>query len=111
MVLAMLDELPQAHEAGPSMPSTLAVAHDTATRDHNLPSRQAEILRRLMEGELNKVIERKLDIAEATIKVHIKAILRKVRAKNRTQAAMWASAHLSAAPDSRNITPDRTGRV
>ena len=47
MVLAMLDELPQAHEAGPSMPSTLAFAHDTAMRDHNLSSREAEILRRL----------------------------------------------------------------
>jgi two-component system, NarL family, nitrate/nitrite response regulator NarL len=43
-----------------------------------------------MLGESNKVIARKLEIAEATVKVHVKAILRKVRVRNRTQAAMWA---------------------
>jgi len=41
------------------------------------------------------VIARKLDVAEATVKVHIKAILRKIRVANRTQAAMWAVNHLS----------------
>jgi len=35
-------------------------------------------------------------VAEATVKVHIKAILRKIRVANRTQAAMWAVNHLSA---------------
>jgi two-component system nitrate/nitrite response regulator NarL len=42
------------------------------------------------------VIARKLDVAEATVKVHIKAILRKIRVANRTQAAMWAVNHLPA---------------
>lgn len=59
-----------------------------------LSVREAEILGCLMEGSSNKVIARKLDVAEATIKVHIKAILRKIGAANRTQAAMWASSHL-----------------
>jgi two-component system, NarL family, nitrate/nitrite response regulator NarL len=59
-----------------------------------LSAREAEILSHLMEGAANKVIARKLDVAEATIKVHIKAILRKIGAANRTQAAMWASTHL-----------------
>jgi two-component system nitrate/nitrite response regulator NarL len=63
-------------------------------RTGKLSPREAEILRHLMEGAANKVIARKLDVAEATIKVHIKAILRKVGAANRTQAAMWASTHL-----------------
>jgi two-component system nitrate/nitrite response regulator NarL len=49
-----------------------------------------------MEGAPNKVIARKLEVAEATVKVHIKAILRKIRVANRTQAAMWAVSHLSA---------------
>jgi two-component system nitrate/nitrite response regulator NarL len=48
----------------------------------------------LTQGEPNKVIARKLDITEATIKVHVKAILRKIGASNRTQAAMWASQRL-----------------
>jgi two-component system nitrate/nitrite response regulator NarL len=50
-----------------------------------------------MQGAPNKVIARKLDVAEATVKVHIKAILRKIRVANRTQAAMWAVNHFSAA--------------
>ena len=62
-----------------------------------LSSREAEILRCLTQGAPNKVIARKLDVAEATVKVHIKAILRKIRVANRTQAAMWAVAHLQAA--------------
>ncbi|MEE1655760.1 response regulator transcription factor [Microvirga sp. CF3062] len=61
-----------------------------------LSSREAEILQCLMQGAPNKVIARKLDVAEATVKVHIKAILRKIRVANRTQAAMWAVNHLSA---------------
>jgi len=31
-----------------------------------------------------------MEIAEATVKVHVKAILRKIRVRNRTQAAIWA---------------------
>ncbi|WP_262269978.1 LuxR C-terminal-related transcriptional regulator [Microvirga yunnanensis] len=60
-----------------------------------LSAREMEILRCLTKGEPNKVIARKLEITEATIKVHVKAILRKIGATNRTQAAMWASQRLS----------------
>ncbi|MGO4573843.1 LuxR C-terminal-related transcriptional regulator [Microvirga sp. 2TAF3] len=64
-----------------------------------LSTREAEILHCLMEGAPNKTIARKLEVAEATVKVHVKAILRKIRVTNRTQAAMWAVAHLSNATD------------
>jgi two-component system, NarL family, nitrate/nitrite response regulator NarL len=60
----------------------------------SLSAREAEILSSLMEGEPNKIIARKLHVAEATVKVHVKAILRKIGATNRTQAAMWAMDHL-----------------
>ena len=53
--------------------------------------RETEILRCLIDGDPNKVISRRLGIAEATVKVHIKAILRKLSVQNRTQAAIWAS--------------------
>jgi two-component system nitrate/nitrite response regulator NarL len=59
-----------------------------------LSDREVAILRCLMRGEANKVIARQFDITEATVKVHIKAILRKIRAQNRTQAAVWARGHL-----------------
>ena len=71
----------------------LTEAKDSLIR--TLSSREAEILQCLMEGAPNKVIARKLEVAEATVKVHIKAILRKIRVANRTQAAMWAVSHLS----------------
>jgi two-component system nitrate/nitrite response regulator NarL len=59
-----------------------------------LSGRESQILHFLTKGASNKLIARDLGVAEATIKVHVKAILRKVRAANRTQAAMWAQQHL-----------------
>jgi two-component system nitrate/nitrite response regulator NarL len=54
-----------------------------------LSPREKSILRCLIEGDPNKCIARKIDIAEATVKVHVKAILRKIGVQNRTQAAIW----------------------
>ena len=62
----------------------------SATNGTNLTTREVDILRCLVGGEANKVISRRLSIADATVKVHIKAILRKLRVRNRTQAAIWA---------------------
>lgn len=59
----------------------------------NLSDREIEILQCLVRGEANKVIARRLEITEATVKVHIKAILRKLHVLNRTQAAIWAVMH------------------
>ena len=53
------------------------------------PRGRKSILRCLIEGDSNKCIARKIEIAEATVKVHVKAILRKIRVQNRTQAAIW----------------------
>jgi two-component system, NarL family, nitrate/nitrite response regulator NarL len=70
-----------------------SLAHASDTR--MLSNREAEILHCLMQGAPNKIIARQLDVAEATVKVHVKAILRKIQVANRTQAAMWAVEHLS----------------
>jgi two-component system, NarL family, nitrate/nitrite response regulator NarL len=59
-----------------------------------LSAREAEVLSHLREGTPNKIIARQFDVTEATVKVHVKAILRKIGVANRTQAAMWASQHL-----------------
>jgi two-component system, NarL family, nitrate/nitrite response regulator NarL len=58
-----------------------------------LSSREAEILERLGVGAPNKIIARELSIAEATIKVHVKALMRKINVSNRTQAAVWSQTH------------------
>jgi two-component system nitrate/nitrite response regulator NarL len=55
-----------------------------------LSEREVEILDCLGAGSSNKVIARELGVAEATVKVHIKSVLRKINVKNRTQAAVWA---------------------
>jgi DNA-binding NarL/FixJ family response regulator len=60
-----------------------------------LSAREKCILRCIVEGDSNKAIARKIEIAEATVKVHVKAILRKIRLNNRTQAAIWAMNHSS----------------
>lgn len=53
-----------------------------------LSAREREILNCLAMGNPNKVIARQLSISESTVKVHVKAILRKLRVTNRTQAAI-----------------------
>jgi two-component system nitrate/nitrite response regulator NarL len=58
--------------------------------DANISAREIEILRGLIQGDPNKIISRRLNISEATVKVHVKSILRKLHVANRTQAAIWA---------------------
>ena len=63
-----------------------------ATKDATSPllsPQENVILRCIIQGDSNKCIARKIDVAEATVKVHVKAILRKIRVQNRTQAAVW----------------------
>jgi two-component system nitrate/nitrite response regulator NarL len=51
-------------------------------------------LRGVVDGAPNKIIAQRLQITEATVKVHVKTILRKISVKNRTQVAMWGAKHL-----------------
>jgi two-component system nitrate/nitrite response regulator NarL len=62
---------------------------------HGLSVREREILGCLMDGASNKIIARQVGVTEATVKVHVKAILRKTGMKNRTQAALWAASRVS----------------
>jgi DNA-binding NarL/FixJ family response regulator len=70
-----------------------------------LSPREISVLRCLIEGDSNKCIARKIDISEATVKVHIKAILRKIRVQNRTQAAIWGMNNGSLARTANNKSP------
>lgn len=79
----------------------VAVTMENPEREPSMLSTREEcIIRCLIAGESNKTIARKINIAEATVKVHVKAILRKIRVGNRTQAAVWAMNHgmLTSAP-------------
>ena len=58
-----------------------------------LSAREIAILERIVRGDSNKHIARFFDIAETTVKAHVKAIFRKIGASNRTQSATWALNH------------------
>ncbi len=58
-----------------------------------LTEREREILIHISGGESNKVIARKLHIAEATVKVHVKHLLKKLGLKSRVEAAVWVVTH------------------
>ena len=56
----------------------------------SLTPREHEILCHLSEGQSNKVIARHLDISDGTVKLHVKAILRKLGVHSRVEAAVMA---------------------
>lgn len=99
--LVMMDETVLPTEFVRRLPTHLAPIQDSAAADAgetdfregahpSLSDRELSILKKLASGSSNKVIANDLSITEATVKVHVKSILRKIHAKNRTQAAIWA---------------------
>jgi two-component system nitrate/nitrite response regulator NarL len=55
-----------------------------------LTDREREILQLITEGKSNKMIARRLDISEGTVKVHVKHLLKKLNLRSRVEAAVWA---------------------
>ncbi|MCP5279156.1 MAG: two-component system response regulator NarL [Thiobacillus sp.] len=55
-----------------------------------LTEQEVRILELIAGGMINKLIGRELDIAEGTVKVHVKHILRKLGLRSRVEAAVWA---------------------
>jgi two-component system nitrate/nitrite response regulator NarL len=95
--LALLDVQPRGYEVGFGLSTAAAPANDSLG-GKSLSCREAQVLHLITQGASNKVIARDLGLAEATVKVHVKAILKKVKVSNRTQAAMWAQQHVSGRP-------------
>ena len=56
----------------------------------DLTPREREILCLLVDGQSNKVIGRNLGISDGTVKLHVKAILRKLKVHSRVEAAVMA---------------------
>jgi DNA-binding NarL/FixJ family response regulator len=75
-------EQPVAIARGSDLPTTVATPA--------LSERERQIIDGLIKGQSNKTIARACGITEATVKVHMKAILRKVPCCNRTLVAIWA---------------------
>ena len=100
---AMLEAL-QAVAAGrvvipPQLNHLLAAALRGESRPQSagaagLTEQELRILEKIAAGLSNKQIGRELDIAEGTVKVHVKHILRKLELRSRVEAAVWAVEHL-----------------
>ena len=59
----------------------------------DLTPRELEILECIADGSSNKMIARALDISDGTVKLHVKAILRKLGMRSRVEAAVSAVEH------------------
>ncbi|HYT86582.1 MAG TPA: response regulator transcription factor [Burkholderiales bacterium] len=66
-----------------------AQSHASAASSRLTP-RQLGVLSLVVQGKSNKMIARELDLSEATVKVHVSAIMKALNAVNRTQVAMTA---------------------
>jgi two-component system, NarL family, nitrate/nitrite response regulator NarL len=55
-----------------------------------LTDQESRILELIAQGKSNKLIARELNIAEGTVKVHVKHLLRKLNLRSRVEAAVWA---------------------
>ena len=73
----------QGEVASPAQPAAAA----------DLTPREREILCLLAAGQSNKVIARNLGITEGTVKLHVKAVLRKLEVHSRVEAAVLAVEH------------------
>lgn len=76
-------------------PSADAGAHAARTPSiaqlrHVLTERQLDVLALLSEGQPNKLIGRNLGISEGTVKIHLAAIFRVLKVRNRTEAVVAA---------------------
>jgi DNA-binding NarL/FixJ family response regulator len=85
--------LKDAHRCRGQMFVSPEVATKLASRisEEELTNRELEILTFLAEGKSNKLIARKLNISEGTVKTHVKSILEKLDATSRTEAAAVAA--------------------
>jgi len=81
--------LPACSRGATPAPRATAKVPLAANATNGISAREAQILQQLIGGSSNKAIARDLAISHETVKVHIKALLRKLRARNRTQVALW----------------------
>jgi DNA-binding NarL/FixJ family response regulator len=77
----------------PKAAQQLLASRRRPSASEQLTDREREILGLLAEGEPNKIIARRLDIAEKTVKNHVSSIFQTLGVTDRTQAALWAQRH------------------
>jgi DNA-binding NarL/FixJ family response regulator len=78
----------------PRAARTVLNAHVERDPLAGLSAREREVLALLVEGLPNKLIGRRLEISEKTVKSHLTRIFRELDVTDRTQAALWAERHV-----------------
>ena len=71
-----------------AIPSAIPPSHPVAFGA--ITSRELAVVRAIYQGKPNKVIAYELNMSESTVKVHVRHIMKKLRAKNRTDVAIKA---------------------
>jgi DNA-binding NarL/FixJ family response regulator len=87
----MLDMIRQVHAGRKCVPREIAAGLAEHFTDDNLSERELEVLRRVAAGDRNREIGEKLFIAEETVKVHLKRIMSKLGATDRTHSVTIAA--------------------
>jgi DNA-binding NarL/FixJ family response regulator len=87
----LVDVIRQVHAGKKRIPAEVAAHLAEHMSDEDLSPREIEVLRRVAEGNRNRDIAELLFISEETVKVHIKHIMDKLGAKDRTQAISIAA--------------------
>ena len=82
----LLDVIRQVHAGKKRIPPEIASQLAEHMSDQNLTEREVEVLRQVADGNRNRDIAKNLFISEETVKVHIKHIMEKLGAADRTQA-------------------------
>jgi DNA-binding NarL/FixJ family response regulator len=75
-------------------PADVQAESRRVSRSSQLTDRECEVLALVKQGKPNKLIAHSLNVSQATAKVHVRNLMRKMGATNRTQAAMNADHHL-----------------
>jgi DNA-binding NarL/FixJ family response regulator len=86
----LLETIRAVHSGKRRVPPEIATEIAEHVADDALTGREIEVLRRVAAGKSNKLIAAELDISEGTVKTHMKSILPKLDASDRTHAVMIA---------------------
>jgi DNA-binding NarL/FixJ family response regulator len=86
----LIDTIRLAHAGMKRIPPEIALELAEHAGDDTLTTREIEVLRDVAKGSSNKVIAARLSISEHTVKGHLKNILSKLDASDRTHAVMIA---------------------
>jgi DNA-binding NarL/FixJ family response regulator len=90
----------QAHDAQPSVGKSSVMLTD----------RQMKVVEEIRQGKANKQIAYELHMSEHTVKVHLRHIMRKLKAKNRTEVAVLSKDLFAGSKDQKTGSDDQAGR-